>query len=279
MKIKSTADISIETLNDMIADSREFDIIVQDGANYPAGKKYDVFEMLDIKREIKKFLKGCPKRDPSNPNSEKEIFTYIYTKLAYLVEYDSLAKDIKTDASKSFLMYSMDYLQESAGLNGAMCKRYALCSGFAEALRNLLAEKGIEAKYMSGRKKVVNNSLDEKGHAWNQVRLDGVWYNCDITHDRDFIISERPAPCFLKSNYEFADYSKYPVDISPKIEGATKSVPLEEQTRLINFYREIVLAELYEASLQGKKKPGFIRTLLEKLGLKKQSESEERHFE
>lgn len=281
MKIKTTADISIEFLNDMIAENRIFDITIQDSVNYPVGKKYDVIEMLNIKREIQKFLEGCPERDPNNPNSEKEIFTYIYTKLAYLVEYDDLARDIKTDASKSFLMYSMDYLQDSAGLKGAMCKRYALCSGFAEALRNLLAEKGIEAKYMSGRKKVVNNSLDEKGHAWNQVRLDGVWYNCDVTFDRSYIISgnENGAPCFLKSNYEFANYSKYPVDLSPKIEGATKSVSLEEQSQLINFYREVILAEIYKATLEGKKKPGIIRTLLKKLGFKKQVEGEERNFE
>ena len=279
MKIKSTAEISIETLNDAIADNMEFDIIVQDNQNYPYGKKYNIFDMLRIKKEMQKFLSGCPAKDPNNPNSEKEIFAYIYTKLAYMVEYDELARDIRRDASKSFILYSRDYLQNASSLVGAMCEQSALCSGFAEALRNLLAEKGIEAKYVSGKKKSIGENNNSVSHAWNQVKLDGEWYNCDITHDRKYIITEKEElPCFLKSNHKFPNYLNYPLDITPRIEAATKNVSQVEQIQLINRYRRQVLNELNPVE-DSNGKLGFVKSLLKKLGLKKESEPEEQQFE
>ncbi len=278
MEISSTANISIETLNDMIADNNEFDIVVHDSQNYLARKRYDVFEMLEVKRKIQEFLKDCPARNPNNPNSEKEIFAYIYTKLAYMVEYDDLARDIRTDASESFKTYVSDYLNDSSGLTGALCGRHALCSGCSETLRNLLAEKGIEAKYMSGSRASVDGESKTKSHAWNQVKLDGVWFNCDITNDRDFIIQGLVAPNFLKSNYEFSNYMKYSKGISPKIEPATTSVSREEQFRLIERFRQQIINELNPPKPQ-KKSSKFVDAILKKLHLKRTDEKAGSQYE
>lgn len=278
MKIYSTAEISIETLNDMIADNREYDVTIEPSKDYLYTNKYDVFDMLAIKREMKKFLSGCPSRDPNNPHSEKEIFTYIYSKLAHMVEYDDLARDIKSDASKEFLLYSSEYLKNSSNLKGAMCNHCALCSGFAEALRNLLSEKGIEAKYMSGKKKPVEGVKDQKAHAWNQVKLDGEWYNCDVTNDREFIVQGLVAPNFLKSNYEFSPYSTYSVGISPKIEPATKSISNERQEMLMRKYRNQILSELYPED-ENKKKESFVSRILKKLHFKKSDEKVDKQYE
>ena len=46
MKYESTARISIETINDLIAENYVYDITIQDPKNYPEGKKYDIFILL-----------------------------------------------------------------------------------------------------------------------------------------------------------------------------------------------------------------------------------------
>ena len=53
---------------------------------------------------------------------------------------------------------------------------HGVCDGYAEAFKILMNSVGIECKVIYGR---VGNA----GHAWNQVRLDGKWYNVDVTWD------------------------------------------------------------------------------------------------
>ena len=85
MKINSTAELSLEYINDLIADNIVFEITIQDPKNYPQGKTYDIFNILSIKRQMVEFLKDCPHKDANNPNSEKEIFAYIYTSVKLIL--------------------------------------------------------------------------------------------------------------------------------------------------------------------------------------------------
>ena len=273
MKIESTANISIETLNDIIAESRIFDITIQDPENYPVSKSYDVFAMLTIKRAINEFLKGCPERNPSDPNTEKQIFAYIYTKLAYFAEYDDLARDVARTDPMAKGSLEIDYLNSSSGLEGVFIRRKALCSGFAEALRNLLAENKIESKYITGWTNNYKGTGKKVGHAWNQVKLDGEWFNCDITCDREFILQGLIAPKFLKSGADFSNYYKYPEGSLDRIEKTPRSISNEAQSVLIHNYKSRIIDELYPKEKENKsKKKGFIRTIFSKLKANKSSQ-------
>lgn len=273
MKFESTARISMETLNDIIAENRIFEITIQDPENYPVAKTYDVFKMLTIKRAIKEFLKGCPERNSNDPNTEKKIFSYIYTKLAYFAEYDDVARDVSRADPMMKGSLETDYLESSSGLEGVFVGRRALCSGFAEALRNLLAEKGIQSKYITGWANNYNGSGKKVGHAWNQVKLDGEWFNCDITCDRSFIIQDLVAPKFLKSGVDFSNYYKYPEGSLDRIEKTPKSISNETQRALIHNYRSRVIDELYPKEDDNKsKKKGFIKTIFSKLKSNRGSE-------
>ena len=272
MIIESTAKISIETINDLIAECRVFDLTIKDEENYPKGKTYDIFVLLSIKRRFQEFLKGCPDRNPNNPNSEKEIFSYIYTKLAHYATYDEVARDAN-QSNAAFRAYASDYLDGASGIDGVMIGRCGLCSGFAETLRNLLAEKGIKAKYVTGWKKNADGSPSTHGHAWNQVKLDGEWFNCDITVDRRFIVEGLVAPNFLKSNHDFVNYLRYPTNLSTTLEKATRSLTNNEQSALINNYHTRVVQELAEQDEKNKpKKKGFFKSISEKLKAKKISQ-------
>ena len=51
-----------------------------------------------------------------------------------------------------------------------------VCEGYAKAFQLLMNACGIECIYIPG---TVNGT----GHAWNKVKLDGQWYNVDVTWD------------------------------------------------------------------------------------------------
>ena len=73
-----------------------------------------------------------------------------------------------------------------------------MCSGYADILRNVCALKEIEAKYIVG-----FPPNDKIGHAWNQVKLNGKWYNCDATWADD-----SNAKYYLLSDEEFYESHK-----------------------------------------------------------------------
>ena len=51
---------------------------------------------------------------------------------------------------------------------------YGVCDGYSEAFKILMNAAGIECK-------VIYGDTPYGLHAWNQVKIDGVWYNMDVT--------------------------------------------------------------------------------------------------
>jgi hypothetical protein len=45
-------------------------------------------------------------------------------------------------------------------------------------LQQALSLVGIESVVVGG-----NGEMEDGGHIWNQVRLDGIWYNADAAYD------------------------------------------------------------------------------------------------
>ena len=86
---------------------------------------------------------------------------------------------------------------------GALEKKVAVCSGYARTFKILAKCAGLEATYVVG-------DTPQGGHAWNQVKVDGKWYNIDVTwNDGDYEIHEKghyACSCykyFLLSNEDF----------------------------------------------------------------------------
>lgn len=79
--------------------------------------------------------------------------------------------------------------EHSANIYGALCGEYAQCQGYAFAFDYLCSRANIDCMTVTGD--------DGKGytHAWNIVKLNGIWYNVDCTwddpildpHDPDFL--------------------------------------------------------------------------------------------
>lgn len=85
----------------------------------------------------------------------------------------------------NYLVNSIDYEKNSLNrdsLKGALCDKKCVCAGYVEALSLLLSKAGIECNEVYGNTKLA----DSKGfpeHVWSQVKINGKWYNCDVTWD------------------------------------------------------------------------------------------------
>lgn len=98
--------------------------------------------------------------DPGMSDLQKAIVLHDY--LTINCEYDQEAASTGDLFSGSFSTY------------GVFAERTAVCQGYALAYKYLLNQLGIEC-YM------VNS--DEMNHAWNLVKLDGQYYQVDVTWD------------------------------------------------------------------------------------------------
>ena len=97
---------------------------------------------------------------------EKEI--QIIKFLVETVEYDN-----EIDEEETF------YIDDSYKAYGALINHKAVCSGYAKAFDILAKSCGLSSTVVTGE---ATNTNNESGpHAWNQIYLDGEWYNVDVT--------------------------------------------------------------------------------------------------
>lgn len=111
--------------------------------------------------------------------------------------------------------------------------------GFSEILRNILACRGIEARCVTA-----------PYHAFNQVKINGIWYNVDLTWDKGRLKqNEYPENCLL-GDKNFIEDIYHKADANQKIEKCN------------NNYDEKKLREIYNKTIQrynsGQKKENML---------------------
>ena len=72
------------------------------------------------------------------------------------------------------------------GVYGAFIGKKCVCEGYAKALKYLANQAGIKCEIMQGT--ATNSSGKTESHAWNCVKIDGIWYEIDATWDDPIII-------------------------------------------------------------------------------------------
>ena len=116
----------------------------------------------------------------------------------------------KTVYLHNSVIQAADYARNSKGepelaawahtVVGVFNGRGAVCEGFAKAYQLLLNFEGVEAIYVTG-------ESEGTAHAWNVVKLNGVWYGVDITWD-DSNEEDSPYRFFLLSEKAFSKNHK-----------------------------------------------------------------------
>ncbi len=124
---------------------------------------------------------------------EANKFYKIYSRITKMMTYDYICI-LKQDKAKYDRFHTTDNWQEAqtkyeermekirknpAGLYGGLVDGKAICAGYALILHEALKYTGLKSLCVNG------FQLGVSGHAWNQVQIDGKWYNCDPTWDSE----------------------------------------------------------------------------------------------
>ena len=135
------------------------------------------------------------------------------------IDFESIKND--KDREKQLCGYIANYLGktiiykederkedvDAKNLKGALLDREATSQGIAEAFRNVLAVVGIKSIYIEAPLKEEKQikTRPKHSHSWNQVELDGTWYNCDLAWSMENILNNENAYTMFKSDEEFKE--------------------------------------------------------------------------
>ena len=100
-------------------------------------------------------------------------------------DYDKIMK------IHDYLVDNIDYdsTYQATGtysIYGALIGKKCVCEGYAKALKYLANQAGIKCEIMQGTG--TNSSGQTESHAWNCVKIDGIWYEIDATWDDPIIV-------------------------------------------------------------------------------------------
>ena len=171
-------------------------------ANAPAAVIEDVFEQLMnandlISGTLLGYEYGLEKVEDGYFIDINAMFTINKIELAsinqqmdeYMLELnlDGLSDYEKTKKIYAFVIEKMEYVStdqiKEHSIKGFV-EGQGVCQAYAVAINYLLERANVESRYIIGDIK-TNYITDFTGHAWNMVKLDGLWYHLDATWDDD----------------------------------------------------------------------------------------------
>lgn len=149
---------------------------------------------------------------------------------------------------------------------GALTNKVAVCQGYAEAFSLLCYKAGIQTEMVYG---VADNGQTSESHAWNIVRVDGVWYQIDTTWDDP--IGENPQYTYflipdslMNENHTASSYTnKYSCTDSRYVEyGQQMTAAVYIQSRYGNVGYKFVSGEAEVKNQVTANKNGGINTFI-----------------
>jgi transglutaminase/protease-like cytokinesis protein 3 len=98
--------------------------------------------------------------------------------------------------------YDQTYKKHTA--YNALINKSSVCEGYALAAYRMFTDAGIESRIITG-------TANGGSHAWNIVKVDGKWYNIDLTWDDPIMNTGEQVlryDYFLKNTKEFEDHTR-----------------------------------------------------------------------
>lgn len=187
----------------------------------------------EVQKEIKKTVSSIITQDMS----ELEKVLVIHDYITYNVDYDYANYLNNTVPNTSCTAY------------GTLKTGRAICSGYALLFYEMAKGAGLEVTYVSGD---ADNGSGQgpQGHAWNQVRVDNVWYNIDTCWDDPTNIDKKKDDhsmnnynyCLISDSLMYKDHTVYGANhhkCSKTIDVAAFAKALAK----VNRYSTMVYAE------------------------------------
>lgn len=122
--------------------------------------KYSIEEYIEIRKRLNVFVNKALEYE-----TDIERVLCAYKEIGLYLE-----KDYNVEKAETDITMLLNMLTEAKTFK----------EGYAEVLQNVLAILNIESNYVKG------TSYGEE-HLWNQVCIDGIWYNLDLEKDKEAI--------------------------------------------------------------------------------------------
>lgn len=130
------------------------------------------------------------KKDATGYSTEgKEVFDAAFSVVDQIIT-ENMTDSEKVKAIHDYLIYHANYVNNgdyasaekwAYGAEGVLLHGEGVCQSYAIAFYMMATAAGVECEYVTGVATSSPGSSD--GHAWNRVKLDGVWYYIDCTWD------------------------------------------------------------------------------------------------
>ncbi len=152
----------------------EYTICVK-AKNVSSGQVEKTYLSLNVVQEINN-AKGITSRIIDDSMTQVEKVKAIHDWLVNNVEYDM-------ENLMNGTLPDEDYTAE-----GLFKNRKAVCDGYSKAFMQMAQYAGFDVIIVTG--VGYNSTGSAETHAWNQIKVDGNWYNIDVTWDDPVFTSE-----------------------------------------------------------------------------------------
>jgi transglutaminase/protease-like cytokinesis protein 3 len=128
-----------------------------------------VARSIDYRGNSTTELAGILSRQGKNDLEKARL---IYSWIAHNIDYDAAS------------FFDGSYVRNDASPEAVLSKRLAVCSGYANLFQALAEAMNLEAIVVEGYAKSDSYGVGtdkDVNHAWNAVKIDGVWYLADAT--------------------------------------------------------------------------------------------------
>lgn len=234
-RISSTNELTVEELEEnpqikeiQVLDSRDdTQEYVDEVPSAESYFRYTREEYTKIKNQIQRIKKVVSQVVGDNPNvneenKERNIFMAIYLILG-LINFDYQTVQLEEQGD--------DEQEESIKIRnmlGGLIENNSVCLGYAQILKNVLSEFGIDSRVVIG---IPTNGKGD-AHAWNIIKLDGKEYQCDLTEDAKVINYEVDCPklrfCMTgKTDFGHSNYDREVLD---------DGMSFDEQREFMQYY-------------------------------------------
>ena len=132
--------------------------------------KHDI--LIPEEKEVLEKAKLIVEEAKANSSTEFELELWIHDWICKNTEYNT------PDLDKDEQIPNIGYRQHSC--IGALIDGKINCQGYADTFELLGTLAGLEIRTIGG---IAVNEEGEGPHAWNMIKLDGLWYFVDVTYD------------------------------------------------------------------------------------------------
>ena len=150
-------------------------------------------EEAQIARDAKRIISDIIRPNMTDYQKELAIHDYICDHCAYF----QLDNGVPVSDARGFFQYGL-------------CQ----CAGFVDTFRLFAKLAGLDVEMIGGQ--TTRDLPGSKGHAWNLIRLDGLWYAVDVTWD-DMLGGSQPGHAFFNLPVSALEKSRsWDQTVSPK---------------------------------------------------------------